>query len=775
MNGEIKISVRNLVEFVLRSGDIDMTFMGASRALEGTKGHQKVQDSYDECYEKEVTLKHSFLYGGFNITLYGRADGIIKDEECIVVDEIKTTTKPLDSIDEDYNLLHWAQAKCYAYIYSIEHKLEKIYVQLTYFQLDDNETKIFRKQFNFNELESYFYSLIDKYIKWIRFISNWTIKRDESIKGLDFPFENYRNNQRELAIGVYKTILDEKNLFVQAPTGIGKTISTLFPTIKSIGEGLCNKIFYLTAKTVTRQVAIDAVEKMAVKGLKLKTVVLTAKEKICFNDEVNCTPEKCPYAKGHYDRVNDALMDILVNEDIITREIVEEYSKNYTICPFEFSLDICIFADLIVCDYNYVFDPRVSLKRFFQEGKEDYIFLIDEAHNLVDRSRDMYSTEIYKRDFLELKNYFKEKNPPLSKSFGKLNSFMLKTKKFYGESENFVQKEKIDEVYSIIRRATEKLEPWLLQNKEDKKYSEILDVYFQLVGFLRIWEFYDKRYVTYGEKTDDIMLKLYCLDPSYVLNETLKKGRSAIFFSATLTPLCYFKEILGGNEDDYTAIAPSPFDSDNLGLFIADNISTRYKDRENTYIDIVGYIESTVRTKKGNYFVFFPSYKYMETVYEGFNERNPDIKTILQYNSMKEEEREVFLDEFNKNGETMVAFAVLGGVFSEGIDLIGDKLIGAIIVGVGLPQICFERNIIREYFNKKNNLGYEYAYMYPGMNKVLQAAGRVIRTEEDRGIILLIDDRFTTYKYKKLFPKEWMGYRRVNNLKSLKKQLKGFW
>jgi len=775
MNKEIKISVRNLVEFVLRSGDLDSTFMGASRALEGTKGHQKVQNSYDDNYQSEVVLKHSFEKDGFSIKLEGRADGILKDGYVIVIDEIKTTTKPLELIDEEYNELHWAQAKCYAYMYSIENKLEEIDVQLTYYNIDNDETKIFRKKLSIYELEDFFYSLIDKYIKWIRLLSNWAITRDESIVKLDFPFETYRSGQRELAVGVYKTILDRKNLFVQAPTGIGKTISTMFPAVKSIGEGLTYKIFYLTAKTITRQVAIDSIGKMVSKGLRIKTVVLTAKEKICFNDEVNCTPENCPYAKGHYDRVNHALMDVLVNEDIITREVVEAYGQKHNVCPFEFSLDLCLFADCIICDYNYVFDPRVSLKRFFQEGKEDFVFLIDEAHNLVDRAREMYSIEIYKEPFLEYKKYFKDKNMSLSKAFGKLNSFMLKTKKWYGDNEYFVQKDIVDEIYSLVRRTTEKLEPWLLENKDDEKYKDVLDIYFNLVAFMRIWDYYDERYVNYGENRDDIMFKLYCLDPSYVLGETLKKGRSAIFFSATLTPIEYFKEILGGNEDDYTAKAPSPFDRDNLGLFIVGNISTRYKDREKTYLNIVKYIEETVRSKKGNYFVFFPSYKYMELVYEQFNERNPDIKTILQNSSMKEEEREIFLDEFNGNDEIMVAFAVLGGIFSEGIDLIGDKLIGAIIVGVGLPQICLERNIVREYFQEKKKVGYEYSYMYPGMNKVLQAAGRVIRTEKDRGIVLLIDDRFTTYKYKQLYPREWMGYKRVNNLNTLKNQLKFFW
>lgn len=776
MKKEIKVSVRNLVEFVLRSGDLDTSFMGSSRAVEGTRAHTKIQNSYGDEYNKEVTLKQSFQYEDFNITVEGRADGIFKENEKTVIDEIKTTTTALDSIDEDYNEMHWAQGKCYAYIYGKLNHLDDLDVNLTYYHLDTEEMKKFRRSFFIEELESFFYFLIDRYLKWIRLTLDWTNTRDDSIRKLNFPYDVYRKGQRELAVATYNTILDEKNLFVQAPTGIGKTISTLFPSIKSLGEGIGYKIFYLTAKTITRQVALDSIENMKSKGLRIKTIVLTAKEKICLNDEVNCDPNCCPYAKGHYDRVNEAIMEVLKNEDIITREVVEYYAKMYNVCPFELSLDLCIFADCIICDYNYVFDPMVSLKRFFQEGREDFIFLVDEAHNLVDRARDMYSIEIYKKPFLEYKKHFKEREPGLSKAFGKINSFMLGTKKWYNDENYFIRKEGIDEIILLIERLMKKLEPWLLENKEDEKYKEILDVYFSLVGFVKIWDMYDEKFITYGEKVDeDIKLKLFCLDPSYLLSETLKKGRSAVFFSATLTPLEYFKEILGGAEEDYTMKIPSPFDEKNLSLFIAHHISTRYKDRGNSYLDIAKYIETVAEGKKGNYFVFFPSYVYMEKVYEIFKERNENINTIIQSSSMEESEKEDFLKEFQDDNKTRVAFAVLGGIFSEGIDLTGDKLIGAIIVGVGLPQICLERNIIRNYFDEKNKLGYEYAYMYPGMNKVLQAAGRVIRTEKDKGVVLLIDDRFTTYKYKKLFPKEWMIYKKARNLENLKRRIEEFW
>lgn len=776
MSREIKISVRNLVEFVLRSGDIDNRFMSTVRALEGTKAHKKVQNSYGDGYIAEVTLKHIFNYEEFTIEIEGRADGILKEGKKIIIDEIKSTAKSLEDIDEDYNLLHWAQAKCYGYIYCVENKIEELDLQLTYFNIETDTTKKFIKHYSFKELEKFFLSLIEKYIEWANMTFYWGKVRDESIKELSFPFKSYRRGQRKLAISVYQSILDERNLFVQAPTGIGKTISTIFPSIKAIGEGLSSKIFYLTAKTITREVALSSIEHMAWKGLRVKATVITAKEKICLNEEVKCNPKDCIYAKGHYNRVNDAIMNLLDKEDTITRDIIVKYAKLHKVCPFEFSLDLSLWSDIIICDYNYVFDPNIYLKRFFEGLGNDYIFLIDEAHNLVERSRDMFSAKITKESFLKYSRLLKGDYPHLSKSFSRCNNMMNKIRRQCVKDRFYYQKEEITDIYSPIRKLIKELEEWLLKEKDNENHADILEFYFELLGFTKISEFYDKRYVTYIEKLDkDLVIKLFCIDTSYLLSETLKKCKTAIFFSATLMPLAYYRDILGGDEKDYITRFSSPFPKENLCLLIADNISTKYRDREKTYLDVVEYIEEFLTGKKGNYFVFFPSYKYMEDVYTYFVDRNPDIKTIIQESSMKEEDREDFLNKFKSEEETLVAFAVLGGVFSEGIDLIGDKLIGAVIVGVGLPQICFERDIIRDYFQSEKNLGYEYAYMYPGMNKVLQAAGRVIRSEEDKGALLLIDGRFTTMKYKALYPKEWLHYRLARNDKAIKLILDEFW
>lgn len=770
----IKVSVRNLIEFVLRSGDIDNSFISTSRAIEGTLAHQKVQKSYGPEYSPEVTLKHSFSYNDYILEIEGRVDGIIKLQEETIIDEIKSTTRDLETIEEDYNHLHWAQAKCYGYIYALQNELTNIHIQISYFHIESEVLKIFKKNFTFVELEVFLIDVIDRYIKWANLTFDWAEIRDATISRMDFPFEEYRKGQRELAVAAYKTIKEGKNLFTQAPTGIGKTMSLLFPSIISIGQGTLSKIFYLTAKTITREIPIKSMELLMNNGLRAKTLVITAKDKICLNDEVKCNPRDCSYAKDHYDRVNDAIMDLFKNEDMITRNIVIEYARKHHVCPFEFSLDISLWADVVICDYNYVFDPQVYLKRFFDGLAKEYVFLIDEAHNLVDRSREMFSAQINKADFLDLRGIFKDNYPSLYRAFNKCNSIMNNLKKEFGKGD-YYQREEIGELYYPIKRIISLMEQWLILEKEHGDYEKIMDLYFNLITYIKISDFYDKHYVTSIEVMDrDMIIKLYCVDSSYLLNESLKRGKSGIFFSATLTPLEYYMDLLGGNKDDYFIRLPSPFPRDKLSLLIRDNISTKYKDREDTYLDLLESIEIFIKSQNGNYFIFFPSYAYMENVYKMFADRNPDLNTVIQEGNMTESEREEFLNRFDEE-RNLIAFVVMGGIFSEGIDLLGDRLIGAVIVGVGLPQICFDRDIIRDYFKEKTNLGFEYAYMYPGMNKILQSAGRVIRSEEDKGAILLIDDRFGTYRYKELFPREWNHYRLIKNNNQLKKYLKLFW
>jgi len=784
-NRDIKISVRNLVEFVLRAGDLDMRFMGSSRAVEGTKAHQKIQKENSEKYSvllceeylSEVSLKHKITYNDIDIVIDGRADGILIKDGKVTIDEIKTVTKDIEFIKEDYNSLHWAQAKCYAYIYGVQNDLTLINVQLTYYEINSEKIKRFIKAFSINKLKEFFDEIISSYFVWANITSEWNMKRDKTIKNLKFPFDSYRGGQRELAVSVYKTIVEGKKMFVQAPTGIGKTISTLFPSVKAVGEGHTSKIFYLTAKTITRQVAEDAFDKMKERGLEFKTITITAKDKVCFSKGSACNPEQCLFAKGHFDRVNNAIFDILKNENTFSRDIIEMYSKKHKVCPFEFSLDLTLWADCVICDYNYVFDPRVYLKRFFTDNNGDYTILVDEAHNLVDRAREMFSSQIHKKLILQLKKDIKGKNDQMYKILSKLNSFMLNMKKMCNEEGYYKQDSEPVDVYNLLTRLTKILEVWLTKNEKSEIYDNFLELYFNSLSFIRVAELYDDKYITYVESADDdVVLKIFCLDPSKLLRDASKRGRSVIYFSATLLPLSYFKEILGGQKKDYNLTLNSPFDKNRLKVMITKDISTKYNRRENSYLKIVEYIYSVISAKKGNYMVFFPSYKYLDEVFNRFSKLYPSVKVSVQVNSMTEEAREAFLKDFNSsNKDNILGFGVLGGIFSEGIDLKGEALIGVIIIGVGHPMICFEREIIKEYFNNKSNCGYEYSYMYPGMNKVLQAAGRVIRTEEDRGTVLLIDDRFLHQRYRRLFPKEWNNYKIMKNNIHVSEEICDFW
>lgn len=772
----IKVSIRNLVEFILRAGDIDSGFISSSnRAVEGTRIHKKIQSSSDENYEPEVTLKYEIEYKDYVLTVEGRADGIIKEDHRVIIDEIKSTTVPIEIIDEDFNPLHWAQAKCYAFIYAKENSLNNINVQLTYYNIDTDEIKYIVKEFTYESLREFFFDLIDKYFKWVELQYSLNIERDESIKNLNFPYESYRKGQRKLAVAVYRTIVNEKKLYAQAPTGIGKTISTVFPAIKAMGEGHISKIFYLTAKTITRTVAQNVFTLMRQDKLKIKTVTIIAKEKICFKEKTSCNPEDCEYAKGHFDRVNAAILDILKKEYDFNRETIEKYARIHCVCPFEYSLDLTIWADAIICDYNYVFDPRVQLKRFFAEKGGDYAFLIDEAHNLVDRSREMFSAELYKKPFLDFRKVVKTTYPKLSKALNKVNQYMLSLKKLCTE-EHYIKEELDNEIYYLLKKFISECEEYFLKQQKNEINEDFLKLYFDSIAFTRIWEIYDDRFITYVEKDqEDVKIKLFCLDPSKLLRETLLKGKASVFFSATLLPMEYHQSILGGDEDDYRIYLDSPFPPMNKCVLLADNISTRYKDRDKSYTYIAQYINSVLKAKVGNYLIFFPSYKYMNSVYEIFIEKYPEFQVYIQWPNMSEDEREEFLSLFEMNPQkNTIGFCVLGGVFSEGIDLKDDRLIGVIVVGVGLPQICLERNIIKNYFQNKKNLGFEYSYMYPGMNKVLQAAGRLIRTEEDKGIILLIDERFSYGSYQSLFPKDWFPHKKTTNC-SIGKYLDEFW
>lgn len=775
----VRISVRDLVEFVLREGDIDNRKIGMSDKdvmAMGGKLHRKIQRQMGSDYHAETAMKLQIQCGEFDLRVEGRADGVIikGDTSEVIIDEIKGILRDLSLIEQPVNV-HLAQAKCYAYIYAKQHSLREIGIQMTYCNLDTEEIRRFLSHYTYEALECWFEELISSYEKWARFQIKWEEKRNSSIRLVEFPF-SYREGQREVAAAVYRTILRKKKLFLQAPTGVGKTISTLFPSVKAIGEGLGEKIFYLTAKTITRTVAEQAFRILGEQGLQMKVITLTAKEKICKCEETECNPVSCPYAKGHFDRVNDAVYDLIMNYNEITRDVIENQSEKYMVCPFEMSLDVSLWVDAVICDYNYAFDPTAHLKRFFSEnaGKK-YIFLVDEAHNLVERGREMYSARLYKEDFLELKKMMRVKEPILSKKADEVNRQFLLLKR---ECEEYRVLESVSHLAIKLMNLLAEMERFFEKSSESDKRDQVLELYFKVREFLNIHDILDENYVIYSEYQQDgrFMVKLFCVNPAVNLQAYLEYGIGTVFFSATLLPVRYYKKLLSIETDDYAIYADSPFPKDSRLLLIGRDVSTRYTQRgPEMYRRIASYIVGAADAKKGNYMVFFPSYRVMEEVHSVFSEKCGKISSAVQSPFMSEEDREVFLKEFDEiREESFVGFCVMGGIFSEGIDLPEDKLIGVIIVGTGLPQVCNEREIVKQYFSGIGSDGFEYAYLYPGMNKVLQSAGRVIRTEKDRGLILLLDERFSTGRYRELFPREWSNARHCT-AESLTSYMQEFW
>lgn len=774
----VRISVRNLVEFILRNGDL-VSGSGTSdkeAMLKGSRLHRKIQKQMGSHYQPEVSLKKDTEYDDLILRVEGRADGIFLQDEQFCIDEIKGVYKKLELMEEPV-LVHRAQALCYAWIYLDAHDLEKIDIQMTYAHLDTEVIKRFRETLTRAELKQWYEELTDSYHKWLAYQIEWREKRNESMKKLEFPFE-YRKGQRKMVSGIYHAISKKEQIFIQAPTGVGKTMSAVFPAVRAIGQGMAETVFYLTARTITRTVAQDAFEILRDRGLLFKVVTITAKEKLCFCDKPECDPEKCPYAKGHYDRINDAVYELWTTEQSFDRETLLRHAQKWQVCPFELSLDLAIWMDGVICDYNYVFDPNVYLKRFFGENVSgNYLFLIDEAHNLVDRGREMYSASISLDDVIETRKFVKPYSQKLWKKLGKVKKQMEELKQNCGEW-------KVQENAGVLPISLLSVQGEMDQLLEEPPAQEvvdgILDFYFAVRNFLNISELVDDNYVVYTafDENGRFYMKLFCVNPAENLQKYLDKGNSTVFFSATLLPLQYYRKMLSTRSENFGMYVESPFEQKKRCLMICRDVSSKYTRRGyEEYRKIAEYIARMSWQKKGNYMVFFPSYRLMEDVYQVYQDEFSVswVRCISQHASMTELEREEFLEEFTEETEeTLVGFCVMGGIFSEGIDLIGDRLIGAAVVGTGLPQVNCEREILKGYYDEKGEQGFDYAYRYPGMNKVLQAAGRVIRTKEDTGAILLMDERFLNRDYRNLFPREWNDACTCT-LGNVEKHLQAFW
>lgn len=782
-DGDLRISVRNLVEFILRTGDIDnrrTTSADYDAMQQGSRLHRKIQKQQGSEYQAEVPMRITMPFDEFTITVEGRADGVICHQEEWTIDEIKCVYRNVDTMNAPFPL-HFAQALCYAYIWAVQKELDHIAVQLTYCHIPTETLRFFQETIPFLELEKWFMDLIQEYYKWAKFLYDSKKQRETSIQGVEFPFP-YRKGQRDLVVSVYRAILRERDLFIQAPTGIGKTMSTIYPAVKAVGEGLADKIFYLTAKTITRTVASEAYDILREKGITFRTIVITAKEKICPMDEMECQPHACARAKGHYDRVNDAMYDILMQEESITREVIETYARKHEVCPFELGLDLSDWVDGIICDYNYVFDPKVQLKRYFADGNGgDYLFLVDEAHNLVERAREMYSGVLYLETFQRMKSQMELKNKRIYNGIKRCEEDLI-TLKRQCDSYQILEEEKLDSLMIHLTRLQGDLEDYLQEHLEFDGRAELLEFYFDIGSFVETYDRVDDYYQMYCEyQEDSFRVKIFCINPSRNLQKCMEKGVSTVFFSATLLPVMYYKELLSGNLDDYAIYVQSPFEQKKRKLLLAEDVSSKYSMRgDEMYQKMAVYIIEICKQKRGNYMVFFPSYYLLEAVEEKLDflleKENVPTDLLIQKSNMSEEEREAFIGAFEEKNRTrtLIGLCVLGGIFSEGIDLTGERLIGSLVIGTGLPQICTEREILKNYFDKNGKNGFNYSYRYPGMNKVLQGAGRVIRTVTDSGVICLLDRRFAEREYQNLFPREWNDIEKTR-ITCVSEQVKKFW
>lgn len=770
---QLEISVHTLVDYLLRSGDIDDRVFNQSTMSLGTKLHLYYQSHQGKNYIPEMYLKDNFIVDDYIVSLDGRADGVIILKNKITVEEIKSTVSDLETFHLENEAWHLGQAKCYAVMLMRKYNINEVNINLTYISQIDNSSLIKSYKFSLEELQNEVTNYIREYLKFYKFLLEKIQRRNKSALSLKFPFANFRKGQRELSKYSYGIAKNGGILFVEAPTGIGKTMSTIFPFVKSFGENKNDKLFYLTAKNPGKIVASNSIKLLMDNGLEITSIVISAKDKICPFPNKACNPDECPYAKNYYTKLKDVLTTSLTNYCFFDENLISEIATKNAICPFELSLDLSLYCDFIICDYNYFFDPIVYLKRYFDENKFTTSILVDEAHNLVERGRNMYSASINNYSFKQAKTAVK------NLEHKKIKNAIKRIAKIFNSYNNFPEGNTIIDFPS--QKDLNSINAYLLASTDVSKHhhkfatEEFTNFFFELNKFYKLLTFYDDTFSMYVSKNKkNISINLFCLDPSNLLRNSMNKIKGKVIFSATLEPSEYYIDLIGGAKNDPFLMLNSPFNKNNLLIMVAPHISIKYKNRNSTISEVAKYIKQFVSTKVGNYFIYVPSYEYLLQIKEYL--LDPSFDLLVQEKDMSDVDKNQFLSFFKENTQrTTLGLAITGGAFGEGIDLVSDRLIGVIVVGVGLPQICYERDLIKQYFDKDNSKGYDYAYVDPGINKVLQAVGRLIRSENDKGIALLIDDRYLSEKYHDLFEKSWNNYQVITSLDEMKELATSFW
>lgn len=843
------VGVGRLVDFSCRSGDLFFTAPAGPSAQEGIRAHKKLQKQRPSGSEAEYSLKVSLpkKFSEYAVTLQGRVDILHPGNDLLespLLEEIKTSYVPPDSVPEEQKQLQWAQLKLYAYAYCLQLAEQKqslplaLDLQAVWFDIKNKQVHRDRKTFAYEEVEAFTCDALERYCRWRRQVQQQLQQTREQARGLAFPFERYRAGQREMAVSVYRSVRDRQTLMLEAPTGIGKTVSSLYPSLKAMGENVLDKIVYLTAKNSGREAVLTAIKKMQVSDFEVSVLILRARKQTCAC--LNGSRERdldgaCPYTKGFYDRLPDA-REALLAKKIMTPERVAETAGEYQICPFELSLQMLPWASVVVCDFNYVFDPVVGLS-YFDDNPDRIALLIDEAHNLGDRSRDMYSAIANRAGAQRAAKACKPQYPLLHKAFKSSVQALARWSKTSGPGVSVknvftAEGERSEDLPEALARAQARIIESVSLSLESGAAlpEDVSDYLREVYRYLTIDSLMaaehrifstvnERRTVNESHAATDLLaateprtgvesdtlneprtaneldktekpittnkqsinrsryqeheVKLLCLDASDYLEKTYQKFHSVILFSATLRPPEYIQARLGLPQNTQSLVLPSPFSNSQLGAFLCSTVDTRYKQRDNSVDSIIEIIHQTYRGRSGNYLVFFPSYRFMAQVAERFEQRHTDIAIVQQTPGSSEEQRALFMQAFEENRQTL-GFAIMGGIFGEGIDYVGDKLIGAIVVGLGLPQINEEQELIKSSCEQHGHNGFDYAYRYPGLIRVLQAAGRVIRTEQDRGVVVLVDSRFTQSFYRRLLPSHW-ALKNCRKQDDLKLGLEEFW
>lgn len=754
-----QFSVKDLIEFYYCEGSISSVFVGRKRGLIGSAIHRKIQKSKSSDYQAEVSLKDTFVEGDFELVISGRADGVeLKPDELPLVDEIKSTYGNLDDLSENPVKQHLAQVKIYGLFYLRESGGEAINCQLTYYHVETKKRVEVVNLFTKVDLEAFYKPIYEKYYNWIKQIDVYRDKSKTSLTNFKFPFSNLREGQRKIMVATYKTIENKGAIRLQAPTGIGKTAGVLYPALKTISTGLTDKLFYLTSKGTLSDVAKATIKLFLDKNANFKSIILTAKAKICFNPEVACDAKECIYADEYYTKLNAARNEFF-NYPLFDKETIQAIALKHKLCPFELSLDISLWCDLIVCDCNYFYDSKVRLKRFFEVVQKRYVLLCDEAHNLPDRVRGMYSKEIDRQFILDIKRVSKSAPKDIFKVITKINKIMLEIEKQQDEG-NTVIAEVDSELKLALGYYLDVMDSWLAKNIPNPAKPDLLELYFYINDFLKLEDVLDTNFVIYysNEPSKRVVLRIYCLDPAPIISKLTSTILSSIFFSATLEPDEYFEYLLNvEKKENYQLTLDSPFDADNMCILFDSKIDTTYRQRSSYYQLISETIKEIISSYPGNYIIFFPSYKFLNTIRELYVDDDSDRNIISQAPTMNAEERQAVIESFSKMNT--ILFAISGGFFGEGIDLQGEQLKGCIVVGVSLPSLSFERELIKKYYSNQDKNGFDYAFKFPALLRIVQSAGRLIRTETDTGVLALLDKRFLFPSYKKFLPFNWKnGY-----------------